>query len=1574
MSKKITLSVCIFLFNLILFAQGKSDYENDSRWFWGLNLGTTWHTTDVKYKTDWGYGFTLGKSFNYDYGRAISFDIRGRYLYGEWYGQNTSKTDFTMLNNTLSSGLTNYKDSLGFSVLNFKTTNYRVALELVLHANAFRDRTGWDFYVFGGLGITGYKSKGDLLDAQGNMYQYDSLPDLSKGTLKGVLDGTYETDLDGSATSNVEFMPSLGIGIGYQIGKRFSMGLEHKTTFTRADHFDGYNNATGSRENDLYHYTGAYLRFHVKSRKTTFTNNDPVDPVKPPKVTFTNPASSGTTVTRPNYTIRALVQDVKGKENINFRQNGVYKGEFTYNPTTDRMECPVILQAGQNTFEIIASNAYGSDEARTVLILEQPKQPAPIVNITNPGSNPYSAATRTFDFAASILNLTQVNQASVQVNGASVTNFNFDPRTGQLSLPLNLNLGSNVVTVTGTNETGTDSKTTNIIYDPRANLQAPEVYFIDPARSPYQTSVANYNLRAQVRHITGSADLTFKQNGRVNQNFIYDTQTNTFSSQVVLGPGQNVFELIARNSAGEADATSILIYDYAAPKPPVVTITNPNTTPFTTGNNIFPLRARVLNVTSRAQISMNLNGVVQNQFQYEANTMDVSCLLNLVEGNNVLVLTATNSDGSDSKQTHLIYRKPAQEQPPVVNFINPSSNPYQTENPNARLAATVLNVVDKAAIRVNINGTDLSNFTFNASEKFIAFNSSLIEGANIVSVTASNGAGSDSKTTTLIYRKQKAVNPPVISYIDPVENPKTVFNAVYPLRAQVQYVDSKNQIQLRVNGQASTAFNYNEASDVLEFSTGLIPGANIVEIVANNSGGTTSKSTTIIYKKSEPLLAPVVQIVTPVANPYTVRSANTTIKATVLNISSEKYIQVYVNNLEVKSFDYQPTSHLLSLIMPLNEGNNTIVIRAKNATGQSEDQRTIIYKNDVVVSPPMVSFINPSSSGITVQMNNYSLKASVLNIESEDQIEVKQNGRTINSSLYNFNRSSRELVFNTGLSLGNNVFTIQGTNSAGTRGATTMIIYKQNEVPCAKPEIVFASPTRSGVEVKEDKGVVKVTTKNLGALDKIKLLINGVQVRGSFNPKSQQFIANVTYALGQNVLEVIGENACDEVKVSTIVVYKPQGKPCEPPSLQLIEPLRGNITVAESSYEVRIGVLNIEKQEQLTFNVNGQQKRVNLDQSTHLLITSVDLREGENKIEVLASNDCGSARIPITITRNSCQAPKISMGRTSVSNNSETFAENVELKGTTTGLSKNTEFKVSLNGREIGHVFNVSQQSFSISSELQLGMNRFELTATNACGKEQLVFQVKRNAIEVVNPPVVRITNPGRSPFNTEAPTFNIQATTEFVTAANQVVMTVNGQAVNPNFNVKNGSLNYNLSLKEGNNIVRVTVATKGGTASDTKTIVYVKAVKLDKPKIVLTNPTSCPAILAAGEHVITGYVLNITNPSEVTMQLNNVAFTNFNPVMANGRMNFHFTINISEGNNNVNVIIKARTAGGNDTHPCEMRMKPGSGKRNNPTEDTKGGTVIPDIKLNKGNNSGGGKTPPPTPTPTPTPRRGGGK
>jgi hypothetical protein len=316
MNRIFTLFFGLLLTTLAYSQKMKLDYDNDSRWFWGVNVGTTWSTADVAKKHDWGWGLTLGKSFNYGIGKPVSFDLRARFLTGQWYGQGTGL--YNGLDTVANPLYAPYSQNGRSAVLNHYTRANELSLELVIHANNLRANTGWDPYIFGGIGYTWSKTKLNLYN-NGALYNYDSLATtggLSKTNLASYMDGSYETNHNGDKFSGA-FMPSVGVGIGYQFGPRFSMGLEHKTTFTLADNFDGYT-AKG-KYNDWYHYTSVYLRFQIRDHKYIEDDENTLNNVNnynntttntPPVVDFVNPSASGTTVSNPSYTIKGRIQNV----------------------------------------------------------------------------------------------------------------------------------------------------------------------------------------------------------------------------------------------------------------------------------------------------------------------------------------------------------------------------------------------------------------------------------------------------------------------------------------------------------------------------------------------------------------------------------------------------------------------------------------------------------------------------------------------------------------------------------------------------------------------------------------------------------------------------------------------------------------------------------------------------------------------------------------------------------------------------------------------------------------------------------------------------------------------------------------------------------------------------------------------------------------------------------------------------------------------------------------------------------------------------------------------------------------
>lgn len=1539
------------LLTTTLFAQ-KVDYDNDSRWFWGLNIGATWTKTDVPYKLDLGYGLILGHQFNYNYGRPVSFDLRARYLTGLWKGYGTDSVNVS--GNPVYSDYTNQGNPVA---LNFGTRLHELSLELAIHLNRLRERTGWDPYIFGGIGYTWYRAKGDLYGSDGYTYLYDSVK-IANGTytqteIQALTDKKFETNLNSPAGMG-RFMPSVGIGLGYQAGKWFSLGIEHKTTFTMTDNFDGHVQAKGKYKNDWYHYTSFYLRFHIRRHydHTTYQDTTVRPPVvtnpewtqqperTPPIVNITNPSVTGTTVNSSSYVIKGRIQRVASSSNVIFRQNGNYITNFTFNPSTQEFQSVVTLVPGQNTFELTGTNDFGSDMDQTVINYVRETPTPPVVTYSNPNSNPTTVQTPTFNLTGTVLNVTGKDKITMTLNGNAV-NFNYNGSTRGITATLNLITGSNIVTTTGTNQYGSDSETATIIYQPQQMIQPPVVYFVNPNINPYTVNQNTFTLNADVLNVQDAQHVTFKQNGTINNNFAYNAQTDKFVSNVILNPGQNVFEVIGTNAAGSASATTIIIFNRIAPKPPIVTITNPGTNPLETSSSVFNLNATVLNVTQKSQVKVTLNGTNLPNFIYNAGTNGVTETLNLVTGANVVTVTGTNADGSDSKQTTIIYKPAVIVQPPVVQFTNPNVDPYSTTSSSYNVVASVLNVTNQSGVNVNVNGTNVTNFTFTNS--LASFPVNLIEGANIITVTGTNTAGTASETQTILYRKPVTVQPPVVSFIDPNVNPATSFNATYLVKARVRFVTAANQIVLKINGQASTNFTYVASSEMMEFTTGLVNGSNVIEITATNAAGSDSKTTLINYRAPNPTLPPVVTITYPAANPQTVNVASSNVTATVLNVDNQQQIQVLVNGASVSGFTYSTSTKVLEMNTPLILGTNTVKITATNSAGTASDETQIIFRRDEVIKPPFVTFINPASPGQVVSNEAYVMKAHATNVTMQSQIVVKEDGLIVNPSFWTFNPVTNEITFNHTLNSGNNIFEVTATNQGGSHTASTSVIYKKIEVPCNKPVITFKNPNTQNSTVENAAFALRATVANVTSVNQIEVYLNGnLQAAGTYNASTTEFEKSVSLIEGANSIEIKATNSCGFTSVTTIVIMTPKVDPCVAPDISRMKPASEQLITESETISLSALASNIQQASQIELKMDGSAIPFTYDGGSHVLSANVTLTEGTHTIVAYVRNECGSKQLTWTVTRNVCKPPVVTITTSSAANGATVTSDAFSLSGTVSNAESQENISVIHNGQNIAFVYNQQTGVITVSRNLVLGANAITIQVVNKCGKDSKTINVLRNDLVVVTPPTIEITSPSITPLETDQSAQTILIATTGVTSASQVSVTLNGVVTNFDFKASSGAVKFNASYVLGTNVIVATAVTAGGTATDTKMVIYNAPEVIPAPVITLTNPMRCPAILNAGNVTITGTVEHVANAGQVSI-LYNGENVEFSSSMESNVLTFSFIINVNSSTVSIPLIITARNTSGTDSKTCLISVNPNG--NSNATNGQQG---------NNGNNGNG--------------------
>ncbi|MFL5763845.1 MAG: beta strand repeat-containing protein [Bacteroidia bacterium] len=1164
--KKITTSALFlltFLFHSGVKGQTTHPFEL------GFNAGAAWEQSDVRMKKlGGGGGFTFGQMYLQDEKHALDWGWRFRYLNAITYGQD-SKRSYGIMNNAVLNGVSDttldYYNNGGFVYQNYKTTLNELSLELVIGANRLRNAHKVYPYIFGGAGITKAVAKTDMLNA--NNMRYDFVGVDSAGTmgssditssLNNIYDGSYETTAEGSKSPKWRFMPSLGVGLGYQVTPGFSIGLEHKMTWALSDQLDGQqwaNDNTRSTTNDKYHYTSVWLKFsfgravHSSSPDNVTTNNNTSNIVVPsndkPVVNFTSPSNSPFTSSQQSYTVKATVTGVSNRSGIVFNYNGVDNTNFNYDAVTHQFSFPVLLLSGNNSFMITATNASGNGTANATVIYEDntvitPPAPGPVVTITNPGANPYTTVMNNVNVNATILNVASQSQIGVTINGVAYSGFIFNPSSHVLNISTNVAAGANTFVISATNSAGSDSKSITVIYNMPAATPPPVVTIVNPAVNPFTSVATPLPINAVVNNVTAVGQISASVNGGFVPSGMmsFNPGTGALSFNSALIAGANTITIGATNVSGADSKTITVIYSQPVVNTPapVVTISSPSVNPFNTSTNIAALNATVLNVASVSQIFVTLNGAPTSAFTYNPGTKQLAMTVSLIPGANVVNISATNSTGSDSKSATIIYNQPAAIPAPVVTITSPASNPYNSSSNSAVVHATVLNISTAAQIAVNVNGIPTTAFTYNLMTKQLSLNVSLIAGANVVTISASSASGSDSKSQTIIYNQPVTMLAPVVTITSPAINPFTTASASVNVSGTVLNVSGMGEIAVTVNGSPSSAFTFNAATHQINVNAGLVVGANVVVIAATNAGGSDSKTETVIYDQPAAIPAPVVTITSPAADPYNTTSNTASVNASVLNVTGMSEIAVSINGTPTSAYSYNTATKALNLTASLISGANTITIAASNASGSDSKSRTIIYTAPVVIPAPVVTITSPTVNPFNTSSASAVISAKVLNVSSSSQIAVSLNG-TVTAG-FSYSTATNQLTYNASLISGGNIITITATNTSGSDSKSITVLYTPPAVVPA-PVVTFTNPVAPGAGSSVATYNVEATVTNVIGAGNITVTVNGIPTTAfTYNLATKVVKLTAALVLGNNTIAISAVNPSGSDSKSVFIKYK----------------------------------------------------------------------------------------------------------------------------------------------------------------------------------------------------------------------------------------------------------------------------------------------------------------------------------------------------------------------------------------------------------------------------------------------------
>lgn len=225
-----------------------------NQWELGLKVGAFSIAGDVRSRFP-----GIGAALHVRKALGYVFSLRGELGFGTTKGLN-----FQPSNNYTKNQPWRDNYPAGAPVFyNYKTNIFDLSLQGVITLNNIRfhkDKTGFNFYGFFGIGGMIYDAKVDALDDNGNPYTagfqtifnnyqangfaYEDRKDI-KSDLKDLLDGDYESDAERDNGQPELFdkpfkpMFNFGAGVQFKLSKKLSLAIEDKLTIVKSDLLDG---------------------------------------------------------------------------------------------------------------------------------------------------------------------------------------------------------------------------------------------------------------------------------------------------------------------------------------------------------------------------------------------------------------------------------------------------------------------------------------------------------------------------------------------------------------------------------------------------------------------------------------------------------------------------------------------------------------------------------------------------------------------------------------------------------------------------------------------------------------------------------------------------------------------------------------------------------------------------------------------------------------------------------------------------------------------------------------------------------------------------------------------------------------------------------------------------------------------------------------------------------------------------------------------------------------------------------------------------------------------------------------
>ena len=480
-----------------------------------------------------------------------------------------------------------------------------------------------------------------------------------------------------------------------------------------------------------------------------------------------------------------------------------------------------------------------------------------------------------------------------------------------------------------------------------------------------------------------------------------------------------------------------------------------------------------------------------------------------------------------------------------------------------------------------------------------------------------------------------------------------------------------------------------------------------------------------------------------------------------------------------------------------------------------------------------------------------------------------------------------DLYYYTALNLRWNLFNGQSSSSASNvqdYSSTSSVINSSsnNENFSSQPTVIstanrpivnILNPSYNNMLVHNSVFHMKAKVYYVSSRSQIKVKHNGFFIQNfSFDANSKLLQSNLLLAPGKNFIEVIATNAAGEDRDAKEIIFDVPQIDQVPPVVIINHPFNSPHFSYSNQLVVSAKVLNVSAANQISFFVNGLQHTNFLyNPANDIFTSSILLDEGQNFIEIKASNSVGNASDSKIISYVKALPPEVIIQTPLVSTQSTTNRL-LKVKGKILNINSKNNITITHNGYSFSYFsFDPITKEFTFPAVLMLGQNNIKVFAENEVGNDADNRSVTYKVPEQIAPPKVIFEYPKKNPHTTVNSNLTVSAKMLNVNMKNQIDVAFNGSAtLNFSFNSATNMVQINLNLIEGENSLKISATNQAGFDEEQMTINYQVPIVAQPPIINYSNPVNNPENISSNEVEITGTILNVSSSNGAFATLNN--------------------------------------------------------------------------------------------------------